>query len=119
MLKVVASAVAKRIQVGDIMAKATEINIDVKLNLKFRVWDILKLRLAGIKGKALIDEFMQRVKAPTCVLVNDLAKREGVQEIVINPHQPFIIQVKNADGSEFKYPSKIVTGPARILVVID
>lgn len=52
-------------------------------------------------------------------IVNELAKREGVQEIVVGSHQPFIIQVKGSDDNEFSYPSDVKTGPARILVVID
>lgn len=93
--------------------------IDVDIDLKMSIWGILKLRLVGIKGKDLLDVICMRLMPQTCDLVNELAKREGVQEIVIEPHRKFIIQTKNSDDAAFEYPSEVKTGPARILVVID
>ena len=104
-------------QSGDYMA--TEITVDVKLDIKLKIIDIIKLRLAGIKGQELINEFMQRMKAPTCVLVNDLAKRTGVHEVIIEPHQPFRIKYQEDDGSWGNKVLPVDSGAARILVVID
>lgn len=103
---------------GDPMA--AEINIDVKLDIKLKLIDIIKLRLAGIKGKQMIDEFYKRIQAPTCVLVNDLAKREGVHEIWIDPYKAFRISVQNEETAEWEdLDMPWNNGAARILVVID
>ena len=42
---------------------------------------------------------------PTCKLVDELAKREGVEEQIVEPHT--------------KHQMPLIDGPARILVVID
>lgn len=50
-------------------------------------------------------------KLPTKEVHKELATREGVQEIIIGPHESFRIVTDQGD-----YKS---TGPARILVNID
>ena len=103
---------------GDPMA--TEINIDVKFNIGLKLRDIIKLRLAGIKGQNMIDEFYKRIKAPTCVLVNDLEKREGVHSVWIEPYKAFKISVQNEETTEWEdLDMPYNNGAARILVVID
>lgn len=55
-------------------------------------------------------------KLPTCVLVNELTKREGVKEIIAEtPDSVYIVTV----WDEQKIPAEVDTGPARILIVID
>jgi hypothetical protein len=55
---------------------------------------------------------------PTCDLVNELKKREGVTEIVCpDPDSVFAIGIDRSDGMETVTPSG--EGPARILVVTD
>lgn len=118
------------------MAKKEGTNIEVGVNLEINasMWDCLKMRLLGFTKNAIY-EYLDHCKSKqyernllqnindgiltTESIVNELAKREGVQEIVVGPHQPFIIQVKGSDDTEFSYPSDVKTGPARILVVID
>jgi len=51
----------------------------------------------------------------TCDLVNELAKRGGVEELPYIPHGvEYLIEIY--DGDKF---TKSDTGPARVLVVID
>lgn len=58
---------------------------------------------------------MNLSQIPTCYLVNELVKREGVEEIVVGPDETFAAGIDSDDN--------IITGgrggPARILVVID
>jgi hypothetical protein len=88
--------------------------------------EILRLEACGdiyIKGK-LVTNDMEIVeglrellatgnypKLSTCKLSKELASREGVQEIVIGPYEPYKITVA---GFERK-----MTGPAIILINID
>lgn len=54
---------------------------------------------------------MNLEKIPTYKLVDELAKREGVREIVADPYSEYLIEVEG---------EKIYSlGPARILEVID
>jgi hypothetical protein len=52
----------------------------------------------------------------TCDLVNELAKREGVEEIVIAPDEDFVAANCGRDHENILQERG---GPARILVVID
>lgn len=99
----------------------TKIDVSLNLDIKLKFIDIIKLRLAGIKGQKIIDEFIQRIKAPTCVLVDDLAKREGVEEFWIEPHtEKYIISKVKVGTDPLKVEMlKTAEGAARILVVID
>ena len=56
------------------------------------------------------------IDIPTCDLVNELAKREGVREFVCGtPNDMYHLDV--CDGADVEHIVDI--GPARILVVID
>lgn len=60
----------------------------------------LQATIAGISTKDLVDE---------------LGKREGVNEIVCSDHETkFCIKINGSEGSETTCPG---TGPARILVI--
>ena len=48
---------------------------------------------------------------PTCVLVEELRKREGVDSVNVEPYEPYSITVGNKKATE--------QGPAIILTVID
>ena len=50
---------------------------------------------------------------PTCDLVNELSKREGVQEVRVNPYDDL---EQEMIAAKKRIPKE---GPARILVVID
>lgn len=104
-------------QSGDYMP--TEIEVSVKLDIKLKVIDILKLRLAGVKGQDLINEFKKRMTEPTCVLFNELSKREGVYELNVAPYDAFRIQIQNENGDWIEQEMPYNNGAARILVVID
>ena len=55
---------------------------------------------------------------PTSELVDELAKREGVKEVVCpDPDSAFAIGIDRSDGIEIDPAAG--SGPARILVVID
>lgn len=110
------------------MAKATTIDIDVRVNLKVGVWTAFKARLLGIhkfiRNRPLSELIslageceqieVTPERFPTCELVEELVKREGVAEIDIKPHQNY--HIMNADDDT---PFFTDTGPARILVVVD
>lgn len=49
----------------------------------------------------------------TCVLVQELATREGVQHIKVEPHVPIKVEVDGKNVGEIK------SGPCHILVVYD
>jgi hypothetical protein len=51
---------------------------------------------------------------PTCDLVNELAKREGVINYSVDSGTPYDVVIGRPDGSE-----PMPYGPARILVVVD
>lgn len=48
---------------------------------------------------------------PTCELVGELRKREGVDSVNVEPYEPYSITVGNKKTTE--------QGPAVLLVVID
>lgn len=48
---------------------------------------------------------------PTCELVEELRKREGVDSVNVEPYEPYSITVGNKKATE--------QGPAIILTVID
>lgn len=48
---------------------------------------------------------------PTCELVEELRKREGVDSVNVEPYEPYSITVGNKKATE--------QGPAVLLVVID
>jgi len=60
---------------------------------------------------------MNLSEIPTCYLVNELAKREGVEEILIGPDETYC--VGRDDEAADTPPTGGNGGPARILVVID
>ena len=49
---------------------------------------------------------------PTCELVDELVKREGVEEVLIGVNETYGIRSETGIG-------KLSSGPARILIVID
>lgn len=51
---------------------------------------------------------------PTCELCSELAKREAVQEFVVEPYKPFELTIDGKAAS-----AAICEGPARIFVVWD
>jgi len=56
---------------------------------------------------------------PTFRLVNELAKREGVREHTVTPHQPYAVCVGLKMDMTTYHLTHEDTGAARILVVID
>lgn len=88
--------------------------------------EILRLETSGdiyIKGKLVTNdleivegmrELLVSGKYPersTCELSNELAKREGIEEIVIGPYEPYSITVAGV--------KREMSGPAIILINID
>ena len=54
---------------------------------------------------------------PTSELVDEIAKREGVEEITVPEDKRWYLKVWTDDGKKGEYGKEY--GPARILVVID
>lgn len=98
-----------------------EISIDLAVDVKLKTIDIIKLRLAGVKGKELMDFLREKMQPATCDLVNELAKREGVEEFWIAPHEERYTIAKSIPNTNPVEVTALASGEgaARILVVID
>lgn len=68
---------------------------------------------------ALMEDIQFAKILPTCMLVDELKSREGVDEIEILPHQPYMIETVQPNGKDDKDKCRESNGPARILVVTD
>jgi len=106
---------------------ATEIQVDVKLNIKASLVDCIKMRILGFKKDAeSIIEYLEKHRIgvhgnclpkisdrvfTTESIVNELSKREGVEEFWVLPYKQYTLEIEDKNT--------VGTGPVRILVVTD
>lgn len=54
---------------------------------------------------------LQLADVPTCELIMELEKRDGVQTMRVEPHEPYAVSRRNEGINEI--------GPAMVLIIID
>ena len=112
--------------------KGAIIEVSVNLEINASMWDCIKMRVLGITKDAIY-EYLDHCKSKqyernllqnindgiltTESIVNELAKREGVREVICEPYELYKLRFEFKGE---KVPLVLEdTGPARILVVID